>query len=83
MTIMSWPIRLRAMSFAITVAVVAVEVAIVAIPVAAVMWLAGFTSARAAMTGGTAIALAYALAIAIYTHISPLGIRRRALNGDL
>ena len=80
---MSWPMRLRAMSFAITVAVVAVEVAIVALPVAAVMWLAGFTSARAAMAGATAIALAYALAIAIYTHISPLGIRRRALNRDL
>jgi hypothetical protein len=82
MTIMSWPLRLRAMSFAITVAVVAVEVAIVALPLAAVMWFAGFTSARMSLAGAVAVALGYSMAIAIYTHLSPMGIRRRALSGD-
>jgi hypothetical protein len=80
---MSWPIRLRAMSFAITIAVVTSEVAAFALPVAALVWLVGFASASRAAVVAIGIALAYALAIAMYTHLSPLGIRRRALDGDL
>jgi hypothetical protein len=80
---MSWPIRLRAMSFAITIAVVTAEVAAFALPVAALIWLAGIASASRAVTVAIGVALAYGLAIAIYTHLSPLGIRRRALDRDL
>jgi hypothetical protein len=80
---MSWPIRLRAISFAITIAIVALEVAVFALPAAALVWLAGWASAPEAALVAIAIALAYGLAIATYTHLSPPGIRRRALNGDL
>jgi hypothetical protein len=80
---MSWPIRLRAMSFAITIAVVMAEVAAGALPVVALIWLTGIASVSRAAGAAIGIALAYGLAIAIYTHMRPLGIRRRALNGDL
>jgi hypothetical protein len=82
MNVMSWPIRLRATSFAITIAVVTAEVAVFALPVAALVWLAGLASARDAAAVAIAPALAYGLAIATYTHLSPPGIRRRALDGD-
>jgi hypothetical protein len=80
---MSWPIRLRAMSFAITIAVVTAEVAALGLPVAALIWLAGIASAFRAVAVAIGIAIAYGLAIAIYTHLSPVRIRRRALDGDL
>jgi hypothetical protein len=78
-----WPLRLRAMSFAITFAVVTAEVAAIALPAAMLLWLAGIASAFRAAAVAFAIALAYALAIAVYTHLSPPGIRRRALGGEL
>jgi hypothetical protein len=80
---MSWPIRLRAASFAITIAVVTAEVAVFALPVAALVWLAGIVTASRAAVVAIAAALGYGFAIAIYTHLSPPGIRRRALDGDL
>jgi hypothetical protein len=78
MTAMSWPLRLRAMSFVITFAVVAAEVATFALPLAAIAWLLGLAGILAATACAIGIAIAYGLAIAIYTHLSPLGIRRRA-----
>lgn len=79
---MSWPIRMRATSFAITFASVTVEVAMVTLPLAAIAWACGLATAAHACQVALAVALGYAAAIAIYTHLSPLGIRRRALDGD-
>jgi len=73
---------MRAMSFAITLVIVTLEVVVVAFPIAAIAWLAGLATAANAGVVALIVALSYAGAIAIYTHLSPLGIQRRALDGD-
>jgi uncharacterized membrane protein len=76
----TWPIRLRAMSFAITVAVVALEAALIAIPGAVIAWLLGIAAVRA-FEFALAISIGWALAIAVYSHISPVGLPRRVFSG--
>jgi len=76
----AWPPKLRAMSFAITCAVVALEAALVAFPIAIVGWLFG-AAANRALAIALVVSLGWGLAIAVYSHISPVGLPRRIFSG--
>lgn len=74
-----WPLRLRALSFVITIAVVALEALLVALPIAIVLWLCGAATVRA-LEIAVVIALGWGLSIAVYSHISPFGLPRRIFS---
>lgn len=76
----AWPLRLRALSCAITVGVAGLEAALIAFPIAIVLWLSGAMTLRA-LEGALVISLGWGLAIAIYSHISPVGLPRRIFSG--
>ncbi len=80
---MSWPLKLRTLSFAIGVAVVVSEVALVAVPIGIVLWIAGAGSAVRIAESLAAIALGIALVIIIPTHIRPTATEPVSRNGGL
>ncbi|MFZ1890519.1 MAG: hypothetical protein WAU33_21030 [Candidatus Binataceae bacterium] len=75
----AWPLRLRALSFLITIGVVGLEALVVALPIAILLWLCGAATVRALVIA-VAIALGWGLSIAVYSHISPVGLPRRIFN---
>ncbi|MHB8382885.1 MAG: hypothetical protein ACYDC3_11185 [Candidatus Binataceae bacterium] len=75
-----WPLRLRALSFAITIAVVGFEALLITLPIAILLWLCGAATTRAFGIAAI-IALGWGLSIALYSHISPVGLPRRIFNG--
>ncbi|HUY27511.1 MAG TPA: hypothetical protein VMV27_08840 [Candidatus Binataceae bacterium] len=75
-----WPPRLRAMSFAITVGVVGLEAALAALPIAALLWLCGAATSRAFGVAAI-VALGWGLLIALYSHITAVGLPRKIFNG--
>ncbi len=78
---MSWPMKLRAMSFAIGIGVVMTEVALVAAPVGFALWLAGVADA-ATITGAAAgLALATALVIIVPAHMPATGVKPPKTEG--
>ena len=73
---MTWPLRLRAASFAITVGVVLMESALTLMPIGvAVCYFAGLSAMRA-FSILAPIALAVALAIAIHGDLGRQGYRK-------
>ncbi len=80
---MSWPMKMRALSFAIGIGVVVGEVALVAIPLGIVLWIAGFADAVRITEVEAAIALAIALVIIIPAHVRPTGTEPVLRNGGL
>lgn len=78
---MSWPVRLRALSFTIGMGVVMTEVAVVAIPVGFVIWLFGAASVWRIAAVAIVIAFAVALAVIVPTHLRPARIARRQREG--
>ncbi|HEY6420834.1 MAG TPA: hypothetical protein VIX59_17705 [Candidatus Binataceae bacterium] len=78
---MSWPLKLRAASFVITIGVVLGEFAMVAVPVAILICLIGIASASRIVDVTIALAVATALAIATYGHVGPQRTQRTALQG--
>jgi hypothetical protein len=79
---MSWPLKLRALSFAIGIGVVMGEVALVAIPVGIVLWAAGVAGAARIVQVEVAIALAVALVVIVPVHVRPTGTEPIARNGE-
>ncbi|MGO9449736.1 MAG: hypothetical protein ACLQDV_01635 [Candidatus Binataceae bacterium] len=71
---MSWPLKLRAISFVIGMGVVVAEVSVVAIPVGVALWAAGFAGAARIAQVEMAIAFAIAFAIIVPAHIRPTRI---------
>ena len=78
---MAWPMKLRAMSFAIGIGVVMTEVAVVAVPIGIVLWFAGVAGAMRIATLEIAIAFATALVIIVPVHIRPTRMDPVARNG--
>jgi hypothetical protein len=68
---MSWPIRYRLLSFAITLGVTLTEFALVAIPLGIIVWLAGLASSARIVEVAGALAAAFSLTIAISAHVWP------------
>ena len=71
---MSWPFKLRALSFVIGIGVVLSEVAIIAIPLGLAVWIAGVASALRIAEVELAVGFATALAIIVPAHLRPTSI---------
>jgi hypothetical protein len=68
---MAWTIKMRATSFVVTVAMVLCSSSALLFPAAIALWLMNLLQAGAAFATATIIACGYALAIAVYTHMTP------------
>jgi hypothetical protein len=68
---MSWPLRYRLMSFAITIGVTLTEFALVVIPLGIIVWLSGMASTAHIVEVAVALAAAFSLTIAISAHVWP------------
>jgi hypothetical protein len=75
---MSWPIKLRALSFAVTMAVTITESVMGSIPVAFALWYFGIASGRTVVEGVVVAVAAVSLSISIYSHARPAQFPRRA-----
>jgi hypothetical protein len=78
---MSWPFKLRALSFVIGIGVVLSEVAVIAIPLGLALWIAGVASALRIAAVELVVGLATALAIIVPAHARPTTIVPAARNG--
>jgi hypothetical protein len=78
---MSWPFKLRALSFVIGIGVVVSEVAVIAIPLGLALWIAGVASALRIAAVELVVGLATALAIIVPAHVRPTTIVPAARNG--
>ncbi len=76
----SWPIGLRAMSFAITLGVVLVESVMGSLPIALALWFFGVATVPTLIESFALLAAIVALAIAISSHLKPTRLDRRALK---
>jgi len=77
---MSWPIKLRTMSFAITLGVVLLESVMGSILIALILWFASVATAATLFKIFAVIAVLVSLTIAVQSHIRPAGLHRRALH---
>jgi hypothetical protein len=75
---MSWPIKFRAMSFAITMGVTITESIVGSIPIALVLWYFDIASGRTILEIIVVIVAAVSLSISIYSHVRPAHFPRRA-----
>jgi hypothetical protein len=66
---MSWPIRLRAMSFAITVGVTMLESVLASAAIALMLWYFGVASARTLLEVFAIVSTLTSLSISIYSHL--------------
>jgi len=75
---MSWPIKFRAMSFAVTMGVTVTETVMGSIPIALVFWYFDIASCRTILEIVVVIVAAVSLSISIYSHVRPAHFPRRA-----
>jgi hypothetical protein len=75
---MSWPIRLRAISFAVTMGVTITESVMGSIPIAFALWYFDIASGRTVVEGVVVAIAAVSLSISIYSHARPAQFPRRA-----
>ena len=68
---MSWPLKLRAMSFAITIGVVLLESVMGSAAIAITLWYFGVASARTLLEIFAIASLITSFSISIYSHIRP------------
>jgi hypothetical protein len=68
---MSWPVKLRAMSFAITVGVTLLESVMGSAAIAVMLWSFGVASARMLLEISAAVSAITSLSISIYSHLRP------------
>jgi hypothetical protein len=74
---MSWPIRLRAMSFAVTMGVTITESVIGSVPIALALWYFDIASTKTIVEVIVVIIAAISLSISIYSHVRPADFPRR------
>ena len=75
---MSWPLKLRAMSFAVTMGVTITESAMGSVPIALALWYFDIASIRTILEVFVVIVAAVSLSISIYSHVRPADFPRRA-----
>jgi uncharacterized membrane protein YgaE (UPF0421/DUF939 family) len=78
---MSWPIRLRAMSFAITMGVTLTESVMGSIPIGLALWYFHLASTRTILAAMAALVAAVSLSISIYSHVRPARLPRSMAPG--
>jgi hypothetical protein len=75
---MSWPIKFRVMSFAVTMGVTITETVMGSIPIALMLWYFDIASSRTIVEAIAVLVAAVSLSISIYSHVRPAQISRRA-----
>jgi hypothetical protein len=75
---MSWPIKFRAVSFAVTMGVTITESVMGSIPIALVLWYFDLASGRTIMEVIVVVVAAVSLSISIYSHVRPAHFPTRA-----
>jgi hypothetical protein len=75
---MSWPLKLRAMSFAVTMGVTITESVMGSVPIALALWYFDIASIRTIVEVIVVIVAAVSLSISIYSHVRPADFPRRA-----
>jgi hypothetical protein len=68
---MSWPIKLRAMSFAVTMGVTLTESIMGSIPIGLALWYFDVAGTRAILEALAVLVAAVSLSISIYSHVIP------------
>ena len=68
---MSWPIKLRAMSFAITIGVTLLESVLGSVAIALILWSFAVASARTLLEISVIVSAIVSLSISIYSHLRP------------
>jgi len=79
---MSWPIKLRAMSFAITIGVTLLESVMGSVAIALILWSFGITSARALLEIVVVVSAIISFSISIYSHLRPPILSAAVKRGD-
>ena len=75
---MSWPMKFRAISFAVTVGVTLVESVMGAIPIGLALWFFNLAGTARIFEMLAALVATVSLSISIYSHLRPTPFRRRA-----
>ena len=75
---MSWPIKFRAMSFAVTMGVTVTETVMGSIPIALALWYFDIASSRTILVLVLVVVAAVSLSISIYSHVRPAHFPRCA-----
>ena len=75
---MSWPLKLRAMSFAVTMGVTITESVTGSVPIALALWYFDIASIRTILEVIVVIVAAVSLSISIYSHVRPADFPQRA-----
>jgi hypothetical protein len=75
---MSWPIKLRAISFVVTMGVTITESVMGSIPVAFALWYFDIANGRSVLKGVIVVVAVISLSISIYSHVRPADFPRRA-----
>jgi hypothetical protein len=68
---MSWPTKLRAMSFAITLGVTLLESVMGSAAIALMLWSFGVASVRTLLELSAVVSAITSLSISIYSHLRP------------
>ena len=79
---MSWPIKLRAMSFAITVGVTLLESVMGSAAIALMLWSFGIASARTLLEIFAVVSTIISFSISIYSHLRPPILSAAVKRGD-
>jgi len=74
---MSWPIKFRAMSFAVTMGVTLTESVMGAIPIGLSLWFFSVVSTARIFELLAVVAATVSLSISIYSHVRPTPFLRR------
>ncbi len=74
---MSWPIKLRAMSFVVTMGVTLTESVMGAIPIGLALWFLNVMSTAKIFELLAVVAATVSLSISVYSHIRPTPFLRR------
>ncbi|MGB0062043.1 MAG: hypothetical protein WBP68_17830 [Candidatus Binatus sp.] len=75
---MSWPIKFRAMSFAVTMGVTITESVMGSMPIALALWYFDIASGRTIVEAVVVVVAAVSLSISVYSHLRPAQFPRRA-----
>ena len=68
---MSWPTKLRVMSFAITIGVTMLESVMGSAVIALMLWSFGVASVRTLLEISAVVSVTTSLSISIYSHLRP------------
>ena len=68
---MSWPIKLRVMSFSITLGVTLLESVMGSAAIALILWSLGVASVRTLLELSAVVSAITSLSISIYSHLRP------------